>query len=118
MPRGESEFFFFAASLPKDNFFNRVPPFLSLLKDHYDVILAIGPIEKDPLSQTLLQESDHIFFVSWDQAQDLVPQAREALQENVKGPSVAVRKIVLQHPSSVSTESADFRVPWSELYHQ
>src|SRR5258708_20749614 len=102
MPRGESEFFFFAASLPKDNFFNRVPPFLSLLKDHYDFILAVGPVEKDPLSQTLLQESDHIFFVTWDQAQDLIAPVREPLQENVKGPSVAVQTITLQHPSSAS----------------
>src|SRR5258708_20977793 len=112
MPRGESEFFFFAASLPKDNFFNRVPPFLSLLKDHYDFILAIGPVEKDPLSQTLLQESDHIFFITWDQAPDLVPAGREALQENVKGPAVAVRTITLHHPSSPGTEPAGFPLPW------
>src|ERR1700687_3930234 len=112
------EFLSLPAKLLKDSLFNAVPPFLSLLKDHYDFILAVGPVEKDPLSQILLQESDHIFFITWDQASDLVPVVREALQENAKGPSVHVRTIVLQHPSLVGTQPADFRVPWSELFHQ
>jgi NTE family protein len=102
----------------KENLFNAVPPFLSLLKDHYDFVLALGPVEKDPLSQSLLRESDHIFFITWDQASELAAPARAALEENVKGPSMPVRTILLQHPSSAGTAPADFRVPWSELYHQ
>src|SRR5258708_29554399 len=65
------EFLSLPPRLLKENLFNAIPPFLSLLKDHYDFILAIGPIEKDPLSQTLLHESDQIFFITWDQATDL-----------------------------------------------
>src|ERR1019366_32054 len=40
--------------LLKENLFNAVPPFLSLLKDHYEFILALGPAERDPLTQSLL----------------------------------------------------------------
>jgi NTE family protein len=112
------EFLSLPPRLLKDNLFNAVPPLLSLLKDHYDFVLAVGPTEKDPLSQTLLQESDHIYFITWDQATDLIPGVREALQENVKGPAVAIRTIQLHHPSSPGSEVVDFRVPWSELYHQ
>ena len=104
--------------LLKENLFNAVPPFLSLLKDHYDFILAIGPLEKDPLSQSLLQESDHIFYIKWDQANDLATPVRMSLEENVKGPAVQIQTVLLQHPSSAGLEAADFRVPWSELYHQ
>jgi NTE family protein len=104
--------------LLKENLFNAVPPFLSLLKDHYDFVLAIGPLDIDPLSQRLLLESDHIFFVNWDQASDMAAMVRAALQENVKGPAVPVRTITLHHPSSVGEGPADFWVPWSELYHQ
>ncbi len=104
--------------LLKEKLINAVRPFLSLLKDHYDFILVVPPVEKDPLSQAILQESDHIFFISWDQATDLVHPVREALQENIKGPSVAARTIALHHPSSRGQEAADFRVPWSELFHQ
>jgi len=104
--------------LLKDNLFNAVPTFLSLLKDHYDYVLAIAPVEKDALSQSVLQESDHIFYIKWDQATDLATPVRMALEDNVKGPSVQIRTILLHHPSSASLEAADFRVPWSELYHQ
>jgi len=104
--------------LLKENLFNAVPPFLSLLKDHYDLVLTLGPLEKDPLSQTFLREADHIFFVAWDQAGDLAGPVRAALHENAQGPSVAVRTILLHHPSSTGKDYADFRVPWSELFHQ
>ncbi len=104
--------------LLKENLFNAVPPFLSLLKDHYDFVLTIGPVEKDALAQSLLHESDHIYFVTWDQATDLAAPIREALQENAKGPSVPIRTILLHHPSSTGSAPSDFRVPWSELHHQ
>jgi NTE family protein len=112
------EFLSLPPKLLKDHLFNAIPPFLSLLKDHYDFILALGPIEKDPLSQSLLHESDHIFFITWDQAGDLAAPVRAALEENVKGPAVPIKTIRLQHPTSAGTEPAHFRVPWSELFHQ
>ncbi len=104
--------------LLKENLFNALPPFLSLLKDHYDFVLALAPVEKDPLSQHLLHESDHIYFITWDQANDLAAPVRTALEENVKGPAMPIRTILLQHPSSTGAAPADFRVPWSELFHQ
>jgi len=104
--------------LLKDNLLNAVQPFLSLLKDHYDFVLVLGPVEKDPLAQCLLLESDHTFFVTWDQAMDLVGPARAALDENSVGAATPVRTIHLQHPSSTGLDPADFRVPWSELFHQ
>lgn len=114
------EFLSIPPRLLKENLFNAVPPFVSLLKDHYDFILAIGPVEKDALSETLLQESDHIFFITWDQADEMTATVQEALRDNVKGPAVAVKTVRLQHPSLTTSAAmeADFRVPWSELYHQ
>jgi NTE family protein len=104
--------------LLKENLFNAVPPFLSLLKDHYDFILAMSPVEKDPLAHRFLQESDHTFLVTWDQAGDLIAPVRTALEENSEGAAVPVRTILLQHPSSTGSGTTDFRVPWSELFHQ
>jgi len=104
--------------LLKENLFNAVAPLLGFLKDHYDVVLTLGPVEKDPLSQCLLHEADHIFVITWDQANDLVAPARIAFEENMKAAATPVRTILLQHPSSIGRDSADFRVPWSELFHQ
>jgi NTE family protein len=104
--------------LLKDHLLNAIPPFLTLLKDHYDFILVMGPVEKDPLAQSFLQASDHTFFITWDQASDLVAPVRTALEENNVGSSTPVRTILLHHPSSASHDPSDFRVPWSELFHQ
>jgi len=106
------------SKLLKENLLNAIPPFLSLLKDHYDFVLVMGPVEKDPLAHCFLHESDHTFLVTWDQAGDLVAPVRAALEENSEGTSVPLRTILLQHPSSAGKEPADFRVPWSELFHQ
>ncbi len=113
------EFLSIPPRLLKENLFNAVPPFVSLLKDHYDFVLTLAPVEKDPLAQTLLQESDHIFFITWDQSDDLSSTVQLALQENVKGPAVPVKSIRLQHPTFTGIPAeADFRVPWSEMFHQ
>jgi NTE family protein len=104
--------------LLKENLFNAYPPFLSLLKDHYDLILALGPVEKDPLAECLLRESDQLFLVTWDQARELEPSVRAALAENATGALAPLRTIQLQHPSSAGKDPADFRVPWSGLFHQ
>ena len=88
------------------------PPFLSLLKDHYDFVLAIGPVEKDPFSQTFLHESDHIFFIAWDQATDLAgPVRSRARRKTSKG-----RRTDSNRPPPASDvwrdcEPAHFRVP-------
>src|SRR5258708_9375300 len=71
----------------KENLFNAIPPFLSLLKDHYDFVLVLGPVEKDPVGHVLLREADHIFFVTWDQSADLLIPTRMALEENAEGAS-------------------------------
>jgi NTE family protein len=104
--------------LLKDIFFSAVPPFLGVLRDHYDFVLSLGPAEKDPLSQSLMHEADHIFLITWDQASDLVAPARAALEENASGASVPIQTVLLQHPSSLGKDTADFHIPWSELYHQ
>ncbi len=114
------EFLSLPPKLLKESLFNAVPSFMSFLKDHYDFVLTLAPVEKDPLSQMLLQESDHIFFISWDQADDLVTPSHETLQNNMKDPTIPVQTVRLLHPSRAlaGTATADFRVPWSELYHQ
>jgi NTE family protein len=106
------------SKLLKENFFSAVPPFLGVLRDHYDFILVLGPVEKDPLSQSLMHEADHIFLITWDQASDLAAPARAALEENASGASVPLQTVLLQHPSSLGKDAGDFRVPWSELFHQ
>jgi NTE family protein len=102
----------------KENLFSAVPPFLGVLREHYDFVLALGPAEKDPLSQSLMHEADHIFLITWDQASDLAAPTRAALEENAVGASVPIETVLLQHPSSLGKYAADFRVPWSELFHQ
>jgi NTE family protein len=112
------EFLSIPPRLLKDQFLNAVPPLLSRLKDHYDFLVVLGPIETDPLSQSFLKDSDHIYFVTWDQASDLVLPTRIALEDNARGLSTPIRQVHLHHPSSAGESRVDFRVPWSELFHQ
>lgn len=103
--------------LLKDHLFNAVQPFFSVLKDHYDFSLVIGPVEKDPLAQLLIQESDKALFIQWDQAADLVGPARAALEEHLRDTTTPVLNVALTHPTAIPPPS-DFRVPWSEMFHQ
>jgi len=83
--------------LLKENLFQRDSPIFKPAKDHYDLSwLSLRP--KGSFEPDLLHESDQIFFITWDQATDLAGPVGEALQENVKGPSVPVRRILLQLP--------------------
>lgn len=95
-----------------------VPTLLAILKDHYDFVLLLPPTEKDVLSQTVLQESDRVLLLSWDQAPDLGVAATAILQENLGTLTTPVQRVVLQHPSSQSPTPADFRIPWTESFHQ
>ena len=74
-------------------------PFIGLLKDHYDFILIVLPVEKDPLSSAFLAEADKTLLLSWDQAGDLAAAARLALEENRAGLTTPLWSILLQHPS-------------------
>jgi NTE family protein len=102
----------------KENLHGSVPALLGILKDHYDFTLVLGPVEKDPLSRILVREADKILLTLWDQAQDLAMPTRDILQENLSGAPTPITTIFLQHPSSAGTTPADFRVPWSEMFHQ
>jgi len=104
--------------LLKENLLGAVPALLGILKDHYDFTLVLGPMEKDPISQILVREADKILLTLWDQAQDLAAPTRDALSENLNGASTPITTVFLQHPSSSGTTPADFRVPWSEMFHQ
>lgn len=102
----------------KEQTFAAVPALLGILKDHYDFALLLPPVEKDPLSQAVLREADKILLMLWDQALELAGPAREALDENLNDAPASVTTVLLQHPSSTNVAPADFRVPWSELFHQ
>jgi len=101
-----------------DNLLGAVPALLSILKDHYDFTLIAAPVEKDPLSQALVREADRILLMLWDQAPDLAGAAKGTLEQILDNTSTPVTKVYLQHPTSAGGEPADFRVPWSELFHQ
>src|SRR5205085_2609421 len=70
----------------KDPHLTAVPSWLNLLKDQYDFTLVLAPLEKDPLSQVVMQEADKAILSLWDQASDLAEPTRAAMKENI-GPA-------------------------------
>ena len=102
----------------KENLLGAVPSLLGLLKDRYDFILILLPAEKDVLCQVALREADKVLLILWDQALDLGEAAKLSLQENRQGTNTPVTVVLLQHPSSANATPADFRIPWTEMFHQ
>jgi NTE family protein len=95
-----------------------IPALLGILKDHYDFTLVQVAAERDELTAAVLQEVDKTLLMTWDQVADVGRAARAVLQEMVGASAMPVLDIVLQHPSDIGAGTADFRVPWSETYHQ
>lgn len=106
------------AKMFKESLLNAVPSLIAVLKDHYDFVLLLGPTEKDPLAQSLLGEADRAMLLTWDQAADLGQTTEIAMHDNLVGSATSITRAVLQHPSSQSMAPADFRVPWTESFHQ
>ncbi|HVO33625.1 MAG TPA: patatin-like phospholipase family protein, partial [Elusimicrobiota bacterium] len=102
----------------REHWLPSLPSLLSLLKDHYDILLIVPPLEKDPLTALMVREADRVLLTVWDQAPDLSAQARSLVQDAADNFSIPVTTIRLQEPERVNTEPADFRVPWTETFHQ
>jgi NTE family protein len=95
-----------------------IPTLLGVLKDHYDFTLAIIAPERELLTEAVLKEVDKVLLTFWDQASDLAAAAEQNLQAMLGADAPPVMRVFLQHPSSLGTGSADFRIPWSETFHQ
>jgi NTE family protein len=103
----------------KNSSFNSIPPFFELLKDNYDFVLAIPPVEVDELSQVVLQEADKAVIVTWDKAPELTEPVRQAFQTNLADKTdLPVMEVHLHDPAVPAAVRADFRIPWSEDFHQ
>ncbi len=57
--------------LIKDHLLDDIPPLLNLLKDHYDFILVLAPLEENAISPIVLPEVEKVMLISWDQAPEL-----------------------------------------------
>jgi NTE family protein len=95
-----------------------IPTLLSMLKDHYDFTLVQIPVERDALSEVVLREVDKILLVIWDQASDMGAVAQQTLKDVMGSSSTPLLTVALQYPSELGKGNADFRVPWSETFHQ
>jgi len=103
--------------LIKNHLLDDIPPFLNLLKEHYDFILVLPPIEEDPMSEIILPESDRILFITWDQTPELVSSTLEAHEKNLTAHQVPHYTVHLQDPDTKGGPSVDYRIPWIEQYH-
>jgi NTE family protein len=108
----------FHPQVVRQGMLEEIPSLLGVLKDHYDFTLVLVPADNDPVSLPVVKEVDKILLFTWDQASDLAATAQAALQ-NLLGPSsTPVISIALVHPSDGGKTVADFRIPWSESFHQ
>lgn len=104
--------------LLKEHLLGVVPSLLGLLKDHYDFSLLVDPMDDEDLTTIFLRESDRAMGIVWDQA---IPQADATLPKlrlMADRESVSFMTIFLHHPSSQHAFKANYRVPWSESFHQ
>ncbi len=104
--------------LVKETLLSAVPALLSVLKDHYDFTLVLPPVDRDPITQSVVREADRILLTFWDQATELIAPTKDALATNLDGETTPVATLYLQHPSSANSFPADFRIPWMEMFHQ
>ena len=95
-----------------------LPSLLGVLKDHYDFTLVQIPAEKDPLSDAVLREVDKILLFFWDQAPEPGDAARAAVRDMLGSGSTPVMTVSLEYPSNIGKQNSDFRIPWSETFHQ
>jgi NTE family protein len=102
----------------KQGALEEIPSLLGVLKDHYDFVLVLVPIERHPVTEIVLKETDKILLLRWDQATELGESVRSAIAQMLGSSSTPVLNVALHYPSSFGTEPADFRVPWSETFHQ
>ncbi len=102
----------------KNGLLQTAPALLGLLKDHYDYTLALIPPEKDPVSAAVLSEADKALVLFWDQASEVGESAKQNVQEMIGSGDTPVMKISLEYPSNIGKQTADFRVPWTESFHQ
>jgi len=103
--------------LIKNHLLDDLPPLLNLLKEQYDFVLVLPPLEEDPISQILLPESDRILTVSWDHTLELQGPVMATMQKNIGKHMAPIWSVLLQHPSAESPPAADYRVPWEEALH-
>lgn len=102
----------------KNGLLQSAPSLLGVLKDHYDFTLILVPPEKDVLSQMVINEVDKVMVLFWDQATEAGDQAKQNVQEMVGTGNTPVLRIALEYPSVIGKQVADFRVPWTESFHQ
>ncbi len=104
--------------LVKEHLLGVVPSLLGLLKDHYDFALLVSPTEEDDLIPILMRESDRALGIVWDQAIELADTSLPRLRMLADNETVPFTTVYLHHPSSRNAFKANFRVPWSEAFHQ
>ena len=100
-----------APRLLKGGLLDDIPPLLSLLKEQYDFILILAPLEENPISPIVLPEVDKALLVSWDQTPELTAPVFSAYRANLGAHQNDLMTIHLQDPASISAELADFRIP-------
>jgi NTE family protein len=103
--------------LIKGHLLDDIPPLLNLLKDHYDFILVLAPLEENAISPIVLPEAEKAMLISWDQAPELTGLIFSAYHQNLGTHPLPEFKIHLQHPTTAVLEPADFRIPWTESLH-
>jgi len=104
--------------LLKEHLLGVVPSLLGLLKDHYDYSLLVDPVEDDDLTAIFMRESDRAMGIVWDQAIEQADATLPKLRLLADRETVPYMTIFLHHPSSHNPFKANFRVPWSETFHQ
>jgi len=103
--------------LIKGHLLDDIPPLLNLLKDHYDFILVLAPLEENPISPIVLPEAEKAMLISWDQTPELTGPVFSAYQQNLGAHPLETVAIHLQQPTTAILEPADFRIPWTEALH-